>query len=150
VPARAQSKSKRNSKLNVSLATPGKVRGLGALTLSVLAALAVSVPVAAGAGGHKRAVASSRALRIDGSTSIFPLMTQLAAAWHNATHEPTPRVGQGTSDVGVSDAHAGRVDIGDVSRDPEEGDPAGLVFTKIARDGVCMVTNPRNRLANLS
>jgi phosphate transport system substrate-binding protein len=109
------------------------------------------VPVAAGASGNRPAAhASSRALRIDGSTSVFPLMSQLAAAWHSAAHEPTPHVGQGTSDVGVSDVNAGRVDIGDVSRDPEEGDPAHLVFTKIARDGVCMITNSRNRLSNLS
>jgi phosphate transport system substrate-binding protein len=150
VPARAQRKSKRNSRLNASLAKLGNMRALAALTLSAIAALALSVPVAAGAHSRPRAVVSSRALRIDGSTSIFPLMIQLAAAWHRATREPTPQVGQGTSDVGVSDVNAGRVDIGDVSRDPEEGDPPGLVFTKIARDGVCMITNPHNRLANLS
>jgi phosphate transport system substrate-binding protein len=46
---------------------------------------------------------------------------------------------------------AGRVDIGDVSRDPIIGsDPKGLVFTKIARDGVCMITNAKNPLTNLN
>ena len=33
------------------------------------------------------------------------------------------------------------------SRDPQPTDPGGLVFNRIARDGVCIVTNPSNRLA---
>jgi phosphate transport system substrate-binding protein len=112
------------------------------LTVWLLAALALaSVP----------AMAQGRALLIDGSTSVFPLMNQLASAYHKATRAPTPKVGQGTSGVGISDVAAGRVDIGDVSRDPIRGvDPRGLVFTKIARDGVCVITNPANRLSNLS
>ncbi|HEY7961877.1 MAG TPA: substrate-binding domain-containing protein [Solirubrobacteraceae bacterium] len=97
------------------------------------------------------AAASARALLIDGSTSVFPLMTQLAAAYHKATHSPTPRVGQGTSGVGISDVAAGRADIGDVSRDPILGiDPHGLTFSKVARDGVCIITNPANHLSNLN
>jgi phosphate transport system substrate-binding protein len=97
------------------------------------------------------ALAGARALLIDGSTSIFPLMTQLAAAYHRATHQPTPSVSQGTSDAGINDVNAGRVDIGDVSRDPIIGvDPKGLVFTKIARDGICVITNPSNHLSNLN
>jgi phosphate transport system substrate-binding protein len=111
------------------------------LTLSLIAVLALAVPATAGA----------RALLMDGSTSIFPLMTQLAAAYHKATHQPTPKVGQGTSDAGVNDVNSGRVDIGDVSRDPIIGsDPKGLVFTKLARDGVCMITNGKNPLTNLN
>jgi phosphate transport system substrate-binding protein len=106
-----------------------------------MAALMLAVPAAAGA----------RALLIDGSTSVFPLMNQLAAAYHKATHQPTPKVGQGTSDAGVNDVNTGRVDIGDVSRDPIIGsDPKGLVFSKIARDGVCMITNPKNPIGNLN
>lgn len=109
------------------------------LTLS--AVLALAVPTGA---------LAAKALLIDGSTSVYPLMVQLAAAYHKATHQPAPQVGQGTSDVGIDDVEAGRVDIADVSRNPEESDPKGLVFTKIARDGVCMITNNSNPLANLS
>ena len=115
-----------------------------ARTLTILlaaAALTLAAPAAAGA----------RALLLSGSTSVYPLMIQLAAAYHKATHQPTPKVNQGTSDAGVNEVNAGKVDIGDVSRDPIIGsDPKGLVFTKIARDGVCMITNPSNHLANLN
>jgi phosphate transport system substrate-binding protein len=116
------------------------VRTTRTLTVSLIAALALAAP----------AVAGARALLIDGSTSVFPLMTQLAAAYHKATKQPTPKVGQGTSDAGVNDVNAGRVDIADVSRNPEESDPEGLEFTKIARDGVCMITNQKNPLGNLN
>ena len=109
--------------------------------ISLIAALALAAPATAGA----------RALLLSGSTSIFPLMTQLAAAYHKATHQPTPKVGQGTSDAGINEVAAGKVDIGDVSRDPIIGvDPKGLVFTKIARDGVCMITNSKNPISNLN
>lgn len=116
-------------------------RGTRTVIVSLIAALALAAPAAAGA----------RALLLSGSTSIYPLMIQLAAAYHKATHQPTPKVGQGTSDAGINEVNAGKVDIGDVSRDPEIGiDPSGLVFTKIARDGVCMITNPKNPLSNLN
>jgi phosphate transport system substrate-binding protein len=119
------------------------VRTTRTLTVSLFAAFALlALPTAAGAG--------SSALLIDGSTSVYPLMIQLASAYHKATKQPTPKVGQGTSDAGVTDVDAGRVDIADVSRNPEESDPKGLVFTKIARDGVCMITNPKNPISNLN
>jgi phosphate transport system substrate-binding protein len=109
--------------------------------VTLIATLALAVP----------AVAGARALLLSGSTSIYPLMSQLAAAYHKATHQPTPKVGQGTSDAGINEVNDGRVDIADVSRDPEEGvDPPGLEFTKIARDGVCMITNDGNPLVNLN
>jgi phosphate transport system substrate-binding protein len=119
------------------------VRQIRTVIVSLLALLALALaPTAAGA---------ARALLIDGSTSVFPLMTQLAGAYHKATHQPAPKVGQGTSDAGINDVNAGRVDIGDVSRDPIIGqDPKGLVFTKIARDGICIITSPKNPVANLN
>lgn len=112
-------------------------------TAAIVLAVALSLAVPA--------AAAARALLIDGSTSIFPLMTQLAAAYHKATHKPEPKVGQGTSDAGIADVNAGRVDIGDVSRDPILGqDPKGLIFTKLARDGVCVITNDKNPIKNFS
>jgi phosphate transport system substrate-binding protein len=117
------------------------VRPIRTVIVTLLAVLALVVAPAS---------ANARALIIDGSTSIFPLMTQLAAAYHKATHKPAPRVGQGTSDAGVNDVTAGRVDIADVSRDPLTSDPHGLTFVKIARDGVCIITSPRNPVANLN
>ena len=118
------------------------MRLIRAMTVSLLAVLAlVFAPASASA---------ARALLIDGSTSIFPLMTQLASAYHKATHAPTPKVGQGTSDAGVNDVKSGHVDIADVSRDPLETDPHGLTFVKIARDGICIITSPKNPVSSLN
>lgn len=111
-------------------------------TAAIVAAILLSLALPA--------AAAAKALLIDGSTSIFPLVSQLAAAYHKATHAPEPKVGQGTSDVGVNDVYHGRVDIGDVSRNPLPADPKGLFFYKIAKDGVCVITNDANPVKNLS
>lgn len=112
------------------------------LLLALAAALLVGVP----------ATASARRLIIGGSTSVLPLAQKLAAAYHHAFPGiPAPSVSGGQSDVGISGVAEGRFDIGDSSRDPIKGvDPKGLVFTKIARDGVCVITNKANPISNLS
>jgi len=98
------------------------------------------------------AAAMGRRLIIGGSTSVLPLMQKLAAAYHKDYPKISePSVSGGESDIGIEGAASGRFDIGDSSRDPIVGvDPSGLVFTKIARDGVCVITNKVNPLANLT
>jgi len=112
------------------------------LIIALALALALAIPAAAAA----------RRLIIGGSTSVLPLAQKLAAAYHKAYPRiPAPSVSGGQSDVGISGAAEGRFDIGDSSRDPIRGvDPKGLVFTKIARDGVCVITNDANPISNLS
>jgi phosphate transport system substrate-binding protein len=118
------------------------VRAHRTLIISLAIAVALAVPAAA----------LGRRLIIGGSTSVLPLMQKLTVAYHKAyPHIPAPSVTGGQSDIGIQGAYTGRFDIGDSSRDPIEGvDPHGLVFTKIARDGVCIITNKSNPLGNLS
>jgi phosphate transport system substrate-binding protein len=118
------------------------VRAHRTLIVSVILALSLSLP----------ATAAARRVIVDGSTSMLPLVQKLAAAYHRAyPHIQAPKVGGGQSDVGIGDASKGRVDIGDASRDPIPGvDPKGLIFTKIAQDGVCVITSPQNTVANMS
>jgi phosphate transport system substrate-binding protein len=52
--------------------------------------------------------------------------------------------------VGISDVAHGRVSIGNSSRDPKPGDPGGLVWHKIAKDAICIITNSANTLPNVS
>jgi phosphate transport system substrate-binding protein len=97
------------------------------------------------------ASALARPLIIGGSTSVLPLAQKLAALYHSEKHQPSPKVTGGQSDIGISGVNEGRFDIGDSSRDPIKGtDPTGLVFTKIARDGVCIITNKSNPVTTLS
>jgi phosphate transport system substrate-binding protein len=83
---------------------------------------------------------------------MLPLVQKLATAYHKAFPKiPAPKVGGGQTDIGINDVASGRVDIGDASRDPIPGvDPPGLIFTKVARDGICVITNEANPLPNLT
>jgi phosphate transport system substrate-binding protein len=119
------------------------VRSHRTLVLFLSFALALAAPASA---------LAAKRLIIGGSTSVLPLQEKLAAAYHKAFPRiPQPEVLGGESDIGINGASTGRFDIGDSSRDPILGvDPHGLVFTKIARDGICVITNDANPLPNLS
>jgi phosphate transport system substrate-binding protein len=115
-----------------------------ALAISAILALALAAPLQAGAAPKRLVIA--------GSTSMLPLVEKLASAYHKAFHAiPAPKVEGGQTSIGIDDVAAGTADIGDASRDPIPGvDPPGLVFSKVARDGVCVITNTANSLPNLS
>jgi phosphate transport system substrate-binding protein len=90
-------------------------------------------------------------ITMSGSTSVAPLATLLAKAYVKSHPGKVKfKLAQGGSDVGVADVAAGRVTIGNSSRDPKSSDPGGIFFNKIARDAICLVTNPGNPLGNLS
>ena len=114
--------------------------------------LGVSAIVAGVAGAAIPATASAiPVITMSGSTSVAPLASLLAKAYLKQYPGRVKfKLAQGGSDVGVADVAAGRVTIGNSSRDPKSSDPGGLVFNKIAKDAICIVTNPANKLANLS
>jgi phosphate transport system substrate-binding protein len=113
------------------------------IILSAIVAIALAAPASA---------LASKRLIIDGSTSMLPLVEKLAAAYHKEFHKiPAPKVGGGQTAIGIDDVASGKVDIGDASRDPIKGvDPEGLVFSKVARDGICVITNTANAVPNLT
>ncbi len=113
------------------------------LTIYIIFALALALPVSA---------LAAKRLIIGGSTSVLPLAQKLAAAYHKAYKNlPAPSVSGGQSDIGIKGVANGEFDIGDSSRDPIKGvDPKGLIFVKIAHDGVCVITNKSNPVANMS
>lgn len=97
------------------------------------------------------AASAAPTVSMSGSTSVAPLAGKLAKKYVKVCrHCVRFKLLQGGSDVGIADVSHGRVTIGNSSRDPKAGDPGGLVFNKIARDGICLTTNPANRLPNLS
>jgi phosphate transport system substrate-binding protein len=90
-------------------------------------------------------------ITMSGSTSVAPLATLLAKAYVKSHPGKVGfKLAQGGSDVGVADVAAGRVTIGNSSRDIKPSDPGGIFFNKIARDAICLVTNPANPIGNLS
>jgi phosphate transport system substrate-binding protein len=115
------------------------------------AAVAALAPSAASARPAEANIAAKPTITMSGSTSVAPLAVKLIKAY---LKQFPGRVGfklsQGGSDVGVADVAAGRVTIGNSSRDAKPSDPGGLVFNKIARDAICLATNKQNALPNLS
>jgi phosphate transport system substrate-binding protein len=113
--------------------------------------LGVTAIVAAVAGAAIPASASAiPVITMSGSTSVAPLASLLAREYLKLYPNRVKfRLAQGGSDVGVADVAAGRVSIGNSSRDPKSSD-SGVFFNKIARDAICLVTNPGNPIANLS
>jgi phosphate transport system substrate-binding protein len=114
--------------------------------------LGVSAIVAGVAGAASPATAAAvPVITMSGSTSVAPLASLLAKGYLKQYPGRVKfKLAQGGSDVGVADVAAGRVTIGNSSRDPKGSDPGGLVFNKIAKDAICIVTNPNNKLPNLS
>lgn len=114
----------------------------------ILGALGAAAVVAAGTP----ALADAKpTITVSGSTSIAPLSAKLFKGYLKAKPGSAKFVLlQGGSDIGITDVARGRVSIGASSRDPKPSDPGGLTFSRIARDGVCVVTSPSNPLPNLS
>ena len=112
------------------------------LALAVMA-LAVAVPAST--------AAARTTISMSGSTSVAPLAAKLAKGYLKAHPRSVSfRLAQGGSDVGVADVAAGRVSIGNSSRDPKGSDPGGLVWSRIARDAICIATNANNPVSGLT
>jgi phosphate transport system substrate-binding protein len=116
--------------------------------------LAVAAALTAAASLATAATASAKStITLSGSTSVAPLVKELAKAF---VAQPAYKgkvkfvVLQGGSDIGITDASRGRVTLGMSSRDPKPADPGGIVFNKVARDAVCVVTNESNPISTLS
>jgi phosphate transport system substrate-binding protein len=90
-------------------------------------------------------------ISMSGATASFPLIELLSNKYSQLKHKKVVfKISQGGASVGIADAAAGRVSIGNSSRPPQAGDPSGLVFYPIAKYFVCVVTNPANPVSNLT
>ena len=126
------------------------MRSRVAAVCAVTGAAAVLVPSAASAQPMAETSAKP-VITMSGSTSVAPLAVKLIKSYIKTfPHRASFKLAQGGSDIGVADVAAGRVTIGNSSRDAKPSDPGGLVFNKIARDAICLATNPANSIQNLS
>jgi phosphate transport system substrate-binding protein len=90
-------------------------------------------------------------ITISGATGSAPLVALLAKKYVRLKPGKVRfKLAQGGGEVGIQDAAAGRVSIGNASRDPRPSDPSGLVFYAIAKDSFCFDVNPSNHLPNLT
>jgi len=113
------------------------------LTMMMVAVLALSM--LAGCGGK-----TTGSVATDGSTSMEKVIGALGEAFQNDTgisftYNPT---GSGS---GIKAVQEGRCDIGLSSRDlKDEEKAAGLTGTVLAYDGIAIIVNPENPVADLS
>ena len=104
-----------------------------------------------GVAAPAAASAATTTVTISGATASYPLVSLLAQKYVKLFPKKVKfKIAQGGAQIGINDVAAGRVTIGDVSRDPLPADPAGLVFYPIAKYGICVVTNKANTLSNLT
>ena len=114
--------------------------------ISMMMVAILSISMLAGCGGTK----TTGSVSTDGSTSMEKVIGALGEAFQNETgisftYNPT---GSGS---GIKAVQEGRCDIGLSSRDLKaEEKEAGLNGTVLAYDGIAIIVNPENPVADLS
>ena len=86
-------------------------------------------------------------LQAAGSTSWLPLITELAAAYHERYPYVFIETAGGDSALGEQMVAAGQVDLGLVSR-PQEALPSTLRTTVVARDAIAVIVHPTNPITS--
>jgi len=89
-------------------------------------------------------------LTLTGSSTVAPLVSELAKRYESQNPGARIDVQTGGSSRGVADAASGTADIGMASRAQKQDDPADLVFTPIAQDGIALIVHAENPVAELS
>jgi len=130
-----------------------KIRKATSLFLAGILSLGL---LAAGCGQSESqpegdASALSGSLQIAGSTSVQPLAEELATVFMEENPDVTIDVQGGGSSAGVKAAAEGVANIGMASRELKEDEISlGLTATVIAKDGIAVVVNSANPVADLT
>ncbi len=95
------------------------------------------------------AAEESNKLVLTGSSTVAPLVSEIAKRYEETHPGVRIDVQTGGSSRGIADARRGLADIGMVSRSlkPEESD---LLAFPIAKDGICLITHESNSVNELS
>ncbi len=92
----------------------------------------------------------SGTLTIGGSTSVFPLMEKMAEKYQQANPMVKINIEAIGSSAGIKGAISGLFDIGMASRELKDSEKAQIEHSVIARDGIAIIVNKNNPLANLT
>lgn len=102
-------------------------------------------------GGDYEASGASGKVVVAGSSSVAPVMEKLKEAYEAENKDVTVEVQQSDSTTGINSAAEGICDIGMASRELKEEETAsGLAAQVIARDGIAVIVNTENALAELT
>lgn len=104
-----------------------------------------------GGSGAYTASGLSGKVTLAGSTSVSPLMDELAAAYKKLNPDVTVEIQQSGSGAGIQSAIEGVCDIGMSSRELKDSEiSAGLTPTVMALDGIAVIVNKDNSVDTLS
>lgn len=104
-----------------------------------------------GGNGAYTASGLSGKVTLAGSTSVSPLMDELAAAYKALNPDVTIEIQQSGSGAGIQSAIEGVCDIGMSSRELKDSEKeAGLTPTVMALDGIAVIVNKDNSIGTLS
>ncbi|MDR0426144.1 MAG: phosphate ABC transporter substrate-binding protein [Clostridiales bacterium] len=88
-------------------------------------------------------------IKISGSSSVSPLMQQLAAAYEKENADIEIVITTSDSGTGIADTEAGKNEIGMVSRDLKAAE-SGVTATKLCDDGVVLVVHKDSALDDVT
>ena len=123
--------------------------GLGHAILSVL--LVLLALACASCQAAPSANAAPTTIRISGSTSMAPVLRDLADAYRKTRPQVRVEVLGNGSQAGMRELQAETVDIAAVSwKTDDEETPKGVRAIPFARDGIAVVVHPSNRVTGLT
>jgi phosphate transport system substrate-binding protein len=107
--------------------------------------------LAAGVAAAPQPAAAAKPIRLSGQQITQVLVADLAFFYrHERRGTPRFELSGGGTGAGLADTARGISDGALVSRDLEPGDPRGLVLTRLARSGVCLVSHHSNPVPSIS
>lgn len=115
--------------------------------ICMLMVLCVFTSALAGCGGQKE---ESGTVATDGSTSMEKVIGYLSEAYMEETDDVKITYNPTGSGAGIQAVQEGRCDIGLSSRDLKEEEKADLTGTVVAIDGIAVIVNPENPIADLT
>lgn len=86
----------------------------------------------------------SGSLTLSGSTSLQPLMIELAKKFQNLQPNVQVNISGGGSGTGYKDAANGVSDFGMISETFQESKAPGCLYYEVAKDGIAMIVNKSN------
>jgi phosphate transport system substrate-binding protein len=116
-----------------------------------VAALGTALLAAGVAAGPQESAAAPKPVRMSGQQITQVLVADLAYFYRRERRRaPRFELSGGGTEVGIADTVRGISDGALVSRGLEPSDPPGLVLTRLARSGVCLVSHHSNPVPSIS
>lgn len=115
------------------------------------ALLLIGALLLTGCAARNAATPAAVTLRVAGSSSIMPLLTDLAQAYQTQHPNVLLDLRAGGSAVGIAELEAGRIDLAAVSWHPASAQPpTRLRAIPVGRDAIAIVVHPRNTTPGLT